>query len=43
MGDRRAMGWYDVPIFGSLFGLGMGMILAVFQSEGIVFVLSAVL
>ena len=30
-------------ILGSFCGLGMGMIFAVFQSEGIVFVFSAVL
>ena len=43
MGDRRAMGRYDVPNVESLCGFGMGIILAVFQSEGIVLVLSAVL
>ena len=43
MGDRRAMGRYDVPSVVSLCGLGMGIILAVFQMEGIVLVFSAVL
>ena len=37
-GERRAMGLYDVCSFGFLFGLSMGMILAVFQVIGIVFV-----
>lgn len=31
MGERRDIGRYDVPIPGSLFGLGMGIILASFQ------------
>ena len=43
MGDSRAMGRCDVPILGYFFGLGMGIILAVSQSEGIVFVFSAAL
>ena len=43
MGDRSAIGRYDVPIEVSLFGLGMGIILAVFHELGMVFVLSAVL
>ena len=43
MGDRSAIGLYDVPIDLSLLGLGIGIIFAVFQAEGIVFVFSAVL
>ena len=41
IGDRSAMGLYDVPIDVSLCGLGIGIILASFQMLGIVFVLSA--
>ena len=41
MGDKSAMGRYDVPIDVSLPGLGIGMIFAVFQVMGMVFVLSA--
>ena len=33
-GERRAMGLYDVCVLGSLFGLRMGMILAIFQLVG---------
>ena len=36
-GERRAIGLYDVCWLGSLFGLRMGMILAVFQVVGIMF------
>ena len=36
-GDSRAIGLYEVCWLGSLFGLSMGMILAVFQVEGMVF------
>lgn len=43
MGDRRAMGRYEVPIDGSLPGLGMGIILAVFHIAGIVLVFREVL
>ena len=43
IGDRSAMGLYDVPIEVSLFGLGIGMTLACFQVLGMMFVLSAVL
>ena len=43
IGDRRAIGLYDVPSLGSLFGLGMGMIFASFQMCGIVLVFSALL
>ena len=41
IGERSAMGLYDVPIEVSLFGFGI--ILACFQMLGIVFVLSAML
>jgi len=34
IGDSSEIGRYDVPSFGSLFGLGMGMILASFQVCG---------
>ena len=37
IGDRRVLGRYDVPNFGSLLGLGIGTILASFQDLGIVF------
>ena len=43
IGERSAMGLYDVPIEVSLFGFGIGIILACFQMLGIVFVLSAML
>ena len=43
IGERRAMGLYEVPIALSLFGFGMGMIFACFQMFGIVLVLSAML
>ena len=32
--ERRAMGLYDVCMLGSLFGLRMGMILAIFKFVG---------
>ena len=37
MGESREIGLYEEPSFGSLFGFGMGMILAVFQICGILF------
>ena len=37
-GERSAMGLYDECWFGSLLGLRTGMILAIFQSVGIMFV-----
>lgn len=40
MGDRREIGRYEDPRLASLFGLGMGMILAVFQIWGMMFWLS---
>ena len=43
IGDKRAIGLYEVPIFGSLLGFGIVTILASFHCFGIVFVLSAVL
>ena len=43
IGERRAIGLYEVPIAVSLFGFGMGIIFARFQMLGIVFVLSAML
>ena len=43
IGERSAMGLYDVPIEVSLCGLGMGMTLASFQVLGMMFVLSVVL
>ena len=43
MGERSAMGLYDVLSFLFLLGLRMGMILAVFQGCGIVLVFSALL
>ena len=36
-GERRAMGLYEVCWLGSLLGLIMGMILAVFHEEGMIF------
>ena len=36
-GERRAMGLYEVCWLGSLLGLMMGMILAVFHEEGMIF------
>lgn len=41
MGESREMGLYDVPMFGSLFGFGMGHIVAIFQMSGMMFELSA--
>ena len=38
MGERSAIGLYEVLMFLSLFCLRIGMILAVFQVFGIVFV-----
>ena len=38
MGESSAMGLYDVPWFLSLLGLSMGIILAIFQFCGMVFV-----
>ena len=35
MGESREIGRYEVPIEGSLFGFGMGIILASFQMWGI--------
>lgn len=35
IGERRDMGLYEVPMNGSLFGLGIGIILASFQIWGI--------
>ena len=43
IGDRSAMGRYELPIDVSLLGLGMGIVFACFQMLGIVFVLSAML
>ena len=42
-GERSAMGLYDECWFGSLLGLRMGMILAIFQFVGIVFVFTILL
>ena len=39
MGDSSEIGLYEVCWCGSLLGLGMGMMLAVFQMDGIVLVL----
>ena len=36
-GERRAMGLYEVCWLGSLLGLMMGMIFAVFHEEGMIF------
>ena len=36
-GERRAIGLYEVCWLGSLLGLIMGMILAVFHEEGMIF------
>ena len=41
MGDMREMGLYEVPMFGSLLGLRMGMMFANFHMCGMVFVFSA--
>ena len=37
IGERRDMGLYEVPMDGSFFGLGIGIILASFQIWGIWF------
>ena len=37
MGERRDMGLYEVPMDGSLLGLGIGIIFASFQMWGIWF------
>ena len=37
IGESRDMGLYEVPIPGSLFGFGIGMIFASFQICGMVF------
>ena len=39
--ERRDMGLYDVPMFMSLFGLGMGMMFASFQTCDMVLVFSS--
>jgi len=41
MGDKSEMGRYEVPRQGSLFGLGIGMILASFQIFGMTLELRA--
>ena len=43
MGERRAIGLYEVPIEVSLLGLGIGITFACFQVLGIMFVLIVVL
>ena len=43
IGERSAIGLYEVPIEVSLFGLGIGMTFACFQVFGMMFVLSVVL
>ena len=43
IGDKRAIGRYNVPIVGSLLGFGIGIIFASFQNLGIVLVFIAVL
>ena len=43
IGERSDIGRKEEPICGSLLGLGMGIILAVFQIWGIVFVFRAML
>ena len=42
-GERRAMGLYDVCTLGSLFGLKMGLIFAIFQVVGMILVLTILL
>ena len=42
MGERRAIGLYEVPIEVSLFGLEMGIVFACFQVLGMMFVFSVV-
>ena len=41
MGEMSDIGRYEVPRFWSLFGLGIGMIFAVFQICGMVFLVRA--
>ena len=41
MTDRRDIGLYDVPMLMSLLGLGIGMILANFQTWGILSLIAA--
>ena len=41
MGERSEMGRWEEPLDVSLFDLGIGMILASFQTAGMVFSLSA--
>ena len=41
--DRRDIGMYDVPMLMSLFGLGIGMMFASFQTWGILLSLIAAL
>ena len=43
IGERSAIGLYEVLLFLSLLGLSIGIILAVFQEFGIVFVFIALL
>ena len=43
IGDNSAIGLYEVPNDGFLFGLGMGIILAFFQLFGMMFWLMAML
>ena len=43
MGERSAIGLYDVAIAVSLLGFGIGLILAVFQGVGMVLVFSEML
>ena len=40
--ERRDMGLYEVPLFMSLLGFGMGTMLANFHMFGIMLVLSAI-
>ena len=42
MGERMAIGLYEIPIEVSLFGSGMGIVFAIFQFLGMMFVLSVV-
>ena len=41
IGERSEMGLYEAPWLWSLFGFGIGMMLASFQARGMMFVLSA--
>ena len=43
MGDKSAMGLYDVPCVLSLLGFGIGIVFAVFHIVGMLFVLSDML